>query len=52
MIRQARKLLAQRDEKEEELKVLLGQTPKSMWMRDLDEFMEQWEVRRQSTMTG
>lgn len=37
--------MAQRDEKEGELKVLLSQTPKSMWYRDLEEFMEQWEVR-------
>lgn len=37
--------MAQRDEKEVELKILLGQTPKSMWIKDLGEFMEQWEVR-------
>lgn len=37
--------MAQRDEKEAELKILLGQTPKSMWIKDLEEFMEQWEVR-------
>lgn len=41
--------MAQRDEKEDELKVLLSQTPKSMWLRDLDEFMEQWEVGYKSS---
>lgn len=44
--------MAQRDEKEHELKVLLGQTPKSMWVRDLDEFMVQWEVGPPSALEG
>ncbi|CAO1613505.1 unnamed protein product [Sympodiomycopsis kandeliae] len=38
------RLLAQRDEKEAELKILLGRTPQNLWEQDLHDFMEQWEA--------
>lgn len=37
--------MAQRDEKEKELQVLLDLTPKKMWSSDLDAFEVQWQVR-------
>lgn len=40
----AKKLLAQRDEKENELQILLDQSPKSMWLKDLDAFEAEWQV--------
>jgi DNA topoisomerase-2 len=39
----AKKLLAQRDEREKELHVLLELTPKQMWLTDLDAFDAAWE---------
>lgn len=38
----AKKLLAQRDEREKELHVLLALTPKQMWLSDLDAFDAAW----------
>lgn len=37
------RLLAQRDEREEELKILLGRTPQNLWEQDLETFLEEWE---------
>ena len=39
----AKKLLAQRDEREKELHLLLELTPKQMWLSDLDAFDAAWE---------
>lgn len=39
----AKKLLAQRDEREKELHVLLELTPKQMWLTDLDAFDAAWQ---------
>lgn len=36
------KLVDERDKKREELDDLLSTTPKKLWLRDLDEFMEAW----------
>lgn len=41
---QVERLLAQRDEKEKELNVLLGRTPQNLWDEDLTEFSAAWEV--------
>lgn len=38
------RLLQQRDQKEEELNVLLGKTATNLWEADLDEFMEAYEA--------
>ncbi|KAK6461876.1 DNA topoisomerase II [Scheffersomyces coipomensis] len=37
------KLLIQRDNKEEELKLLLGKSAKDLWNHDLDVFVNEWE---------
>lgn len=38
------KLLKDRDEKEEELNVLLKKSPKDLWNENLDVFLEKWEA--------
>ena len=38
------RLLAQRDEKERDLNLLLGRTPESLWEEDLDDFEAQWSL--------
>lgn len=38
------RLLRDRDEKEEELNILLKKTPKDLWNEDLDVFLEKWEI--------
>lgn len=38
------RLLAQRDEREEELKILLGKTPQKLWEQDLSHFLAEWEA--------
>jgi DNA topoisomerase-2 len=40
------KLLEQAGDKEAELLVLLEKTPIDMWNKDLDDFLAEWEVRR------
>lgn len=38
------RLLAQRDESENELKILLGRSPQNLWEQDLEEFLMHWEA--------
>ena len=42
---QIEKLKQQAGDKEAELMKLLEQTPIQMWNKDLDAFLEEWEVR-------
>lgn len=41
---QVAKLLAERDEKERELQILLGKTAQMLWQVDLDAFEAEWTV--------
>lgn len=41
---QVEKLLAERDEKEKELQILLNKTAKDLWHFDLDAFEAEWSV--------
>jgi DNA topoisomerase II len=37
-------LIREKEQKEVEIKILLGETPASLWRADLTEFKTQWEV--------